>query len=370
MLIATGTHSKTGPFATKFENYNNDRKRGENIRVENIPSPNSEFNLLENTSIRHNDELFAKHIELEASKQKICLMSRPTLAFVLQTHNLEKLRGALKRNLRVATCRIYALQALNWLMRSVTHPTCLHDLMWWFITSLNPTSVSDGGEQVLEHPISSLRMCGKMSVTLTQSFHAFLQTVADLTLLLPSGSALQQLAIQCFGIKFRQTDHHFLHQSHVFGNISKILSKSDEIHETEDMSSLMINSHDPNMANIGLNASETNIMWLDDLSGMFDVTVSSRQTMVASLMDNSTETFWESDEEDRNRSKVIELTLNKFDYVCKMLLVHIDNSRDIQNKISNVSFYGGQSIGDMVLMKTVEVSSKTGSWISSKVVGK
>ncbi len=30
------------------------------------------------------------------------------------------------------------LQAFNWLMRSATQPTCLHDLFWHFIASLTP----------------------------------------------------------------------------------------------------------------------------------------------------------------------------------------------------------------------------------------
>ena len=30
------------------------------------------------------------------------------------------------------------MQALNWLLRSVTQPVCLHDLLWWFVTSLTP----------------------------------------------------------------------------------------------------------------------------------------------------------------------------------------------------------------------------------------
>lgn len=362
--------------ASKFEQYQNDRKCIGDLRIDDLSS--TEIDGTESASAQHNDELIAKHNELEASRQKINLVSRPTLAFILQSHNLEKLRSAMKRNLRVATCRIYAMQAMNWLMRSVTHPICLHDLMWWFVTSLNPATVGEGGEQVLEHPTSSLRMCGKMSIMLTQSFHAYLQTVADLTLLLPSGSALQQLAIQCFGIRFRQTDHHFLHQSHVFGNISKILSKSDEMREqNEDMSSIMISSHDPNTVgsnighfHMGINALETNIVWLDDLSSIFDLTVSSRQSMVGSLTDNSTETFWESDEEDRNRSKIIEMSMNKFDYVCKMLFIHIDNSRDIQNKITNISFFGGQSLGDMILLKQCDVGSKSGNWISARVTGK
>ena len=36
---------------------------------------------------------------------------------------------------------------------------------------------------------------------------------------------LQQIAITCWCIKFRPQDHNFLHQSHVFSTISKILSR-------------------------------------------------------------------------------------------------------------------------------------------------
>ena len=58
-----------------------------------------------------------------------------------------------------------------------------------------------------------------------------LQSIADVTMLLPLGSAVQQMAIRCFCLKFRQSDHQFLHESHVFSNISQILSKSDELME-------------------------------------------------------------------------------------------------------------------------------------------
>ena len=37
-----------------------------------------------------------------------------------------------------------------------------------------------------------------------------------------------QMAVRCWCLKFRPADHMFLHKSHVFSNISKILSSSDE----------------------------------------------------------------------------------------------------------------------------------------------
>lgn len=42
------------------------------------------------------------------------LVARPTIAFCFQSHNLERLRYAMKRNLRIATLRLWALQAMNW----------------------------------------------------------------------------------------------------------------------------------------------------------------------------------------------------------------------------------------------------------------
>lgn len=90
--------------------------------------------------------------------------------------------------------------------------------------------------------------------------------------------------------------------------------------------------------------------------------------MVASLTDGSTETFWESDEEDRNRSKFIEISMTKINHICKMVFVHIDNSRDIQNRVSNVIFYGGLSLGDTNLIKSMELDATTGTWISAPIL--
>ncbi|XP_067640218.1 E3 ubiquitin-protein ligase highwire isoform X3 [Eurosta solidaginis] len=330
--------------------------------------------------------------ELELSKQVSALLHRPAMAFITQKHDLEKLRYAMKRSLRIAACRIYSLQALNWLLRSVTQSVCLHDLMWWFVSSLTISAIEmiDGKyedlEPALEHPVTYTEISGRFSHLITQSLHVFLQSVADLTLYLPLGSPLQRIAIQCFGIRFRQSDHQFLHNSHVFGNISKILSKSDEQEDAMAVSTNVAgavavegglgiqdvehNFHSSGGALVGAAGgvpAGAKIICYSDLNGMFEVTVSSRQAMAESLTDNSTETFWESDEEDRNKCKIIEISMTKLTYTCKVVLVHVDNSRDIQNKVLNVVFYAGQSLGDTNLIKSVDVDPKACAWISAKI---
>ena len=69
--------------------------------------------------------------------------------------------------------------------------------------------------------------------------------------------------------------------------------------------------------------------------------------MVGSLNDNSTETFWESCDEDRNKSKWVTASLNKPEnggkIRIKSISVHIDNGRDIGNKVSHLIFRGSRS---------------------------
>ena len=80
------------------------------------------------------------------------------------------------------------------------------------------------------------------------------------------------------------------------------------------------------------------------LAFFLQLTVSSRPALAQALLDNSTETFWESDEEDRGKPKTIELIPggraagsaapgNR----CQLTLiaVHVDNSRDVAVCISN-----------------------------------
>lgn len=82
----------------------------------------------------------------EKEGEDLFLLKRPVMQFVLQQHDLESLQVAMKQALRKAMCRVYAMQALNWLLRSVTQPVCLHDLLWWFVTSLAPTDIDNDGE--------------------------------------------------------------------------------------------------------------------------------------------------------------------------------------------------------------------------------
>lgn len=76
---------------------------------------------------------------------------------------------------------------------------------------------------------------------------------------------------------------------------------------------------------------------LRDLMGECEVRASSRQAMVPSLTDASTETFWESGDEDRNKTKALTITCPPASRP-QAVYVHIDNCRDLGvSQFSSVS---------------------------------
>lgn len=67
---------------------------------------------------------------------------------------------------------------------------------------------------------------------------------------------------------------------------------------------------------------------LKDLTSVVDIKTSSRPAMIGSLTDGSTETFWESGDEDKNKTKSITISCVK-GINASYVSVHVDNSRDI-----------------------------------------
>ena len=75
---------------------------------------------------------------------------------------------------------------------------------------------------------------------------------------------------------------------------------------------------------------------LEDVTPRLNIVTSSHAAIVGSLTDGSTETFWESGDEDKNKTKTITLDVNsnddgeQKDVRIEEIFIHIDNTRDIQ----------------------------------------
>lgn len=152
------------------------------------------------------------------------------------------------------------------------------------------------------------------------------------------GSSLQQIAVRCWGIRFNSSDHAFLHRSQVFSNISKILSRSEELeectismhesHQSVINQVLLRNLHHYVIFLITHLKVTASVECLKDLTNAVEIKASSRQAMIGSLTDGSTETFWESGEEDRNKTKSLTITCAP-GHSPALICVHIDNCRDL-----------------------------------------
>ena len=370
------------------------------------------------------------------------ILQRPVMGFVLQWNDLDSLQVAMTTGLRKAAARSYAMQALNWLLRNVSQPDCLHDLLWCFAASLeskigdsldfqisplgghsetatgaerslkekknrraqHALAVVGGGREpnnninqphkngdqpgLFEHPSSDINIAGDAIEPLPSTFHNLLQTISDLMLLLPTGSSLQQIAITCWGIKFWPSDHHFLHRSHVFSTISKILSKSEEMDSNTDVYNAFPSVRTPGNkvvaggSNQAVNDLSDDITYAGaasvcvikscDISTSLELKVSSRQAMIGSLTDNSSETFWESGDEDRNKSKWISIAVPSqhnqqqqgSSAVITTVSIHVDNCRDLGNKVANIAFKAGKSNEELMTVKQVDIESRFAGWIS------
>ncbi|RVE51528.1 hypothetical protein evm_003798 [Chilo suppressalis] len=312
----------------------------------------------------------APHVSADA------LMRRPVLAFVLSRRDLHAYTQKLDGAVRINTVRQYAFEALNWLLRSTTQPTGVHDVMWWFCSALDKytrtvpsppplddnkeASANDNNRLASTFPAaSSICPGGNALRGARTAFHAFLGSVSTLAPSLPPASAAGLQAIRCWALHYSPYDRAFLHRSQVFSVISKVLSHpEDDAYDETLLGALHESFHSY--------SNKENYVWsCPDVTSWCDITVSSRQGMAGALTDGSTETFWESGDEDRNKARWVEITYpgGTTEDRPHIICVHLDNTRDTVNKTMLASFLYSGGTGEPTHMQDIEVDPKTASWL-------
>ncbi|KAK6172343.1 hypothetical protein SNE40_016020 [Patella caerulea] len=376
-------HRSISEITSEDENHHNDRNRTVKPRRRNNSGGVGDGGM---SLLKHPSAAMTRlisSVDSNSSGMGELRLQRPVMEFIIQRHDLDGLQWAMRQALRKSACRVFAMQAYNWLLRSVIQPSCIHDLLWFMVVSLMPPPIEEEEEEdkegkdikeeknarealirrlmrrdqedspLCDHPLEDISLAGKAVAPLPEVFHTLLQSISDIMMHLPSASALQRMAVCCYSIKFQQSDHQFLHESHVFSNISCILTKSEE--DTDD------NSIDISQVQVCFRVSA-----LKDLTSNTEMKASSRQAMIASLNDNTTETFWESGDEDRNKVKVLTVICsNKTEP--SSVYIHIDNSRDIQNKVSSMTINAGTAVEDLHKIRTFELESRHIGWVSCSI---
>ncbi|KAH7646731.1 e3 ubiquitin-protein ligase-like protein [Dermatophagoides farinae] len=366
--------------------------------------------------------------KMESESQQQQLICSDVIKFIFTCSNIDSYNLLVKYSLCSSAYRSLALAIINWLLINASNLHSIHDLMWIFVNSLLPKDDSEtfpdnnnddvannidkngkckslksygNHDDVCRHPFDNLKMAGELANHwISESLHRLMRSISNLLPLLPMGSPLQRMAIRCFGMEFTSNDHNFLHECKVFSHISTILTRSsiemdnnNFIHCHTDLSKM-------NVSTWPKDENELAVMITKDLTHLFDLRTSSRHTMISSLNDNSTETFWESGNEDRNKIKFIHIQRNA-DYAkqiqndnnanLRFICIYVDNTRDLEYRISHISWKicGDNKIADSAIMlrnncpesnnflnatineyeklKTIEVDSKFCGWLQCEL---
>ncbi|XP_050683096.1 E3 ubiquitin-protein ligase MYCBP2 [Leptidea sinapis] len=303
------------------------------------------------------------------------LVRKPVMAFVLAKRDLQSYRRKLDAVVRINTVRQYAFEALNWLLRSTTQPTSVHDVLWWFCNAIDsyaaiahPSTNDDNKENLVNDPARLLSgsaatwaLCpgGRIARGARAAMHGFLGSVSALAPSLSPASAVNLQAIRCWDLSYSEHDRTFLHRSQVFSVVSKVLSHSPDGMFEDSLFGAMLDNYE-SMYN------EENYLWsCPDVTGWCAISVSSRQGMAGALTDNSTETFWESGEEDKNRARWIQICYNGGSYEDRphIICIHIDNSRDPTARIHMVSFWYSGGPTELLQMMEMNVELRNAQWI-------
>ena len=285
------------------------------------------------------------------------------LSFISKRHDLDGLRATLQNKFCISRLRVYSLDYIDWLLKVTTDTTCLHDTLWHFMSSFykqpqkKPQGKDGAGDrtEILDarHPTDLL--FGATAVKqVRSSLYEVLSTIAELLPRLPIGSFAQEMGVRSWCIPFQVEDHAFIHGCSIFPHISHILSLLEEATTSQ-----------------GDTKCPNNTLFIDeDVTSKVTITVSSREAMLNSLTDNSTETFWESGDDCKMRPRNINFEIPKqlknSNYRVCVYLDHVRDSGYISDTLS-VAVGENKDKKEMTEIASQKLSSTYVGWISITV---
>ncbi|KAI6656385.1 hypothetical protein LOD99_1184 [Oopsacas minuta] len=285
------------------------------------------------------------------------------LSFISKRHDLDGIRATLQNKMCISRMRVYSLDFIDWLLRVTTDVTCLHDTLWHFMSSFYKESqkkiegdgVKSDRTEILDaqHPTDLLFGATAVKQVRT-SLYELLGTIAELLPKLPIGSFAQEMGVRAWCIPFQVEDHGFIHNCSIFPHISHILSLLEEATTSQSDSK----------------ESQSSLFVDEDVTTKVTITVSSREAMLNSITDNSTETFWESGEDCKSRPRTVTFDIpkqlrNSSYRVC----VYLDQVRDPGYLSESITVSVGKSKEkkDMFDISTQKITATHVGWITITV---
>uniref|UniRef100_A0A158P743 RCR-type E3 ubiquitin transferase n=1 Tax=Angiostrongylus cantonensis TaxID=6313 RepID=A0A158P743_ANGCA len=211
--------------------------------------------------------------------------------------------------------------------------------------------------RILPHPWRLCYLAGPLAAKMVQHFHAFLYTIA--VILQSSGvdTRLRSLCFKAWTIQLTAHEQELLILTcNILGTVGGVLS------EPSVSENWVTDSADRSHVQQQLNGSvDVKVREVRDVTCHARVEASSRQAMVVCLTDGSPETFWESGEEDKNRSRTLTVTFDGCSPV--LLCLYIDNLRDEACRTSQIAFRAAMSDGSRHDLMSKNVDQNFSGWV-------
>ncbi|EJW75847.1 hypothetical protein WUBG_13244 [Wuchereria bancrofti] len=142
-------------------------------------------------------------------------LRRPVLTFVMERHNLDRIREAMATAVARATFFAHSFRVWNWLLKMVSTESSVADILWQYLTAMNSyvplcrwrknnlrlaTNL-----RLLPHPWRVCYLAGPVANKMVQQLHSFLHTVA---VIVQSNGVDTNLRCLCFRVwTFQLTVH-------------------------------------------------------------------------------------------------------------------------------------------------------------------
>lgn len=262
------------------------------------------------------------------------ITKRPVLNFVIQHHDLKKIKEAIESATFRAAIFSHCFKVWNWLLRLVSMESSVCDVLWHYLTALTSYKSlikSDIHESMnhtflMPHPWRICFLAGPLANKMVCSFHALLHTIS---VILRSDCVEPNLRRLCFrSWTFNLT----IHEQDLVITTCNILATVGQV-LAEPLEGAWLGE------DISFEGAPPVIKTLDNLAAYLKIEASSRSAMVKGLTDGNMETFWESSEDEKQKTKILTVSLD--DIACEPLLlsVYIDNEKDEGFRTSQIIFY-------------------------------
>uniref|UniRef100_A0A7E4WAZ4 RCR-type E3 ubiquitin transferase n=1 Tax=Panagrellus redivivus TaxID=6233 RepID=A0A7E4WAZ4_PANRE len=291
------------------------------------------------------------------------LLRHPVLLFAVEIHDLPKILSAFRRSIARATKFAYAFRVWNWLLKLVTSEAVVVDVVWSYLAALGSYLPYNRWLDVDMHFATRLkllphpwRLCflggSEVSKAMVDEMQAFLGTVA---VILQSNGVDLSLKCLCFKAwTFQLTVHEqslLLTLCNILSTVGAVLSDAGgDASSLFDESALSVLAGFSQQRGAVSNAASKKqpvrrfssshfggggvvIKAHENVSIELKVVASSRPQMTHCLTDGNLDTFWESGDEDKARTRRLTLSWDDDAVRVEMLAIFVDNIRDANYKV-------------------------------------